>query len=88
MGFQFSLAPSILPLTLMLGSPGSVRWLVVNIVISLSEMLAEPLRGQPCPALVCEYFLVSAIVSGFGVCRWDGSQGGVVSASVLSLCFL
>jgi hypothetical protein len=31
------------------------------------------------PGSVSKHFLASAIVSGFGVCRWDGSQGGVVS---------
>jgi hypothetical protein len=42
-------------------------------------MLAEPLKGQPYQAPVCEHFLVSALVLGVGVSRWDGSWSGTVS---------
>jgi hypothetical protein len=34
--------------------------------------LAEPLRRQLYQAPVSKHFLASAIVSGFGVCMWDG----------------
>jgi hypothetical protein len=43
------------------------------------QTLAEPLRGWLYQAPVSKHFLASAIVSGFGVCRWDGSLGGTVS---------
>jgi hypothetical protein len=56
-----------------LGSPNSVWWLPVSICISISQVLGEPLRGQPYQTPVSKSFLASAIVSGFGVCRWDGS---------------
>ena len=42
-------------------------------------MLIEPLRRQLYKTHVSKHFLASAIVWGFGVCRWDGSLGGVVS---------
>jgi hypothetical protein len=66
------------PSDLSLGFLGSVQWLAVNVFISLSQVLAEPLRRQPYKA-VCYHILASASVSGFGVCRWDGSLGGTVS---------
>jgi hypothetical protein len=40
-------------------------------------MLAEPLRGQPYQAPVCKHILASAIVLGFGVCRWNGLYDGL-----------
>jgi hypothetical protein len=36
-------------------------------------------REQPYQAPVSKHFLASAIVSGFGVCGWDGSLGGEIS---------
>jgi hypothetical protein len=47
MGLQSPLAPSVLTLALPLGSPGSVPWLGVSIYICISQMLVEPLMGQP-----------------------------------------
>jgi hypothetical protein len=44
----------------------------------IGQVLAEPLRGQPYQASVSKCFLASAIVSGFGICRWNGSLGRVV----------
>ena len=79
MGFQSPSAPPVLPLAPPLGSPGSVRWLAVSICICISQVLAEPLRGQLYQAPVSKHFLASAIVSGFDVCRCDGSQSGAVS---------
>ena len=75
-------------LTLPLGSLGSVQWLAVNICICLSQMLIESLRGQPSQAPICKHFLTSAKVSRFGVCRWDGSHGGVVSGWTYFQCLL
>ena len=40
-----------------IGSPGSVQWLAVSICICLTQVLAEPLRGQPYWAPVCKQFL-------------------------------
>jgi hypothetical protein len=37
---------------------------------------AEPLRRQLYQAPVSKHFLASTIVSGFGVCIWDGFPGG------------
>jgi hypothetical protein len=39
---------SILFLTLPYWSPSSVHWLGVSICICLSQLLVDPLRGQPC----------------------------------------
>jgi hypothetical protein len=94
-GLQSPSAPSAL-LTLPLGSLDSVPWLVMSIWICISQVLAEPFRGQPYQAPVCKHIFESAIVSGFNVCRWNGSLGGVVSgwpfssasAPFLSLYFL
>ena len=72
-------APSALPLTPPLGSLCSVRWLTASIRISIGHDLAEPLRRLLYQAPVSKHFLASAIVSGFGVCMWDGSPGGAVS---------
>jgi hypothetical protein len=48
MGLLSPSAPSILPLsTLLLGSLTSVQCLAVNICNCLSQLLEEPLRGQP-----------------------------------------
>jgi hypothetical protein len=78
MGLQFPSAPSVFSLTPVLGYPCSVR-LAVSIHICIGQVLAEPLREQPYHAPVSKHFLASAIVSGFGVCRWDGSPGEAVS---------
>jgi hypothetical protein len=79
LGFQTPSAPSVLAVTPPLGSPGSVRSLAVCIRICIGQGPAEPLRGQLYQAPVNKLFLASAIVSGFGVCRLDGSLGGAVS---------
>lgn len=44
----FPSAPSVFPLTLPYSSLTSVQWLAVSICICLSQLLGEPLRGQPC----------------------------------------
>jgi hypothetical protein len=72
-------APSVITLTSPLGSPHSVQWLAECIHICIGQALAEPLRGHLYQTFVSKYFLASAIVSGFGVCRWDGPLGGAVS---------
>jgi hypothetical protein len=72
-------ATSILPLTPLLGCLCSVWWLASSVHICIGQDLAEPLRRQLYQAPVKKHFLASAIVSGFGVCMWDGSPGGAVS---------
>ena len=72
MGLQSPSTPLILPLALLLGYSCLVQWLGVSICICVSQVLAEPLRGQPYLASVSYCFLASSIVSGFDVCRWDG----------------
>jgi hypothetical protein len=62
-----------------LGFLCSVWWLVASIPIFISQDLAEPLRSQLYQIPVSKQFLASSIVSGFGVCLWDGSPGRVVS---------
>jgi hypothetical protein len=57
----------------------SVWWLAVSICICISQVLAESLRGQLYKAPVNKSFLASAIVLGFGVCKWDESLFGAVS---------
>ena len=52
--------------------------LAVYIHICIGQELANPLRRQLYRAPVSKH-LASAIVSGFGVCMWDGSPGGAVS---------
>ena len=80
MRLQTPSAPTVLALTSQLGSPHSVQLLAVFIRICIGLVLAEPLRGQLYQAPVSKYFLVSTIVSGFGVCMWSGSpRGGAVS---------
>ena len=41
-------------------------------------------HGTAIPAPLSKCFLTSAIVSGFGVCRWDGSLGSSLFSSLCS----
>jgi hypothetical protein len=88
MGLQTPSAPSVLPPTLPLRSMGSVQWLAVIICIFLRQVMTEPLRGQPCQALVCKHILPSAIVSGFGgsVDGMDPKVGWSPDGLSFSLC--
>jgi hypothetical protein len=79
MGLQTSSAPSVLSLTPPLGSSYSIQCLVACICICINQALAEPLKGQLYWAPVSKHFLASAIVPGFGVCRWDICLGVAVS---------
>jgi len=72
-------APSVFSLNPLLESPCSVQWLAATIVICISMALAEPLMGHPYLAPPSKNILASAIVTGFGGCKWDGSPGGAVS---------
>jgi hypothetical protein len=47
MSLQAPSAPSVILVTLPLGSPGSVRCLAVSICICICQVLAEPLRSLP-----------------------------------------
>jgi hypothetical protein len=53
-------------------------WAASNGICTWQD-LAEPLRSQLYQAPDSRYFLVSTIVSGFGVCTWDGSPGWALS---------
>ena len=72
MGLQFPSAPSILPLTLPYWSPTSVQWLAVNICICLSQLLVEPLRGQPCQSSVYTHNIASVLCQDLVGCACIG----------------
>ena len=78
-------ATSVLPLTPPLGSLCLVWWLASSPHICIGQNLEEPLRRQSAP--VSKHFLASTIVSGFGLCMWDGSPGGAVSVPFLQSLF-
>ena len=52
--------------------------MAVYICICIGPALEEPLRGQLYQAPVSKHFLASAIVSAFGVYKWNGSLGRAV----------
>ena len=79
MRLQNSSASTVLALTSPLWSLHSLQCLAVYIRICIGQELAKPLRRQLYQAPVNNHFLTSAIVSGFGVCMWNGSLGGAVS---------
>ena len=54
-------------LSLPLCSPGSVQWLPISVCNCLTCWHSQH--------HVCKHILASAIMSGIGVCYWDGSQG-------------
>ena len=65
---------SVLSLTSPLGTQFSCQWLAASICLRTCQALAEPLRRQLYQAPVSKHLLASTIVSGFGVCIWDGSS--------------
>ena len=78
MGLQTPSAPSVLSLTPQLETLSNV-WLQAStsVVIRLWHSLSGDSYQISAP--VSKHSLASAIVSGFGVCIWDGSPGGTVS---------
>jgi hypothetical protein len=66
-------APSVFLLTPPLESICSVWWLAASLPICIVQDREEPLRWQLYQVLVSKNFFVSAIISGFGVCMWDGA---------------
>jgi len=74
MTLQTPSAPSVLPLTTPLGLLCSVRWFTASILICICKVLAQPLMEHLYSTPVSKLFLASAIVSGFGVCRWNESR--------------
>jgi hypothetical protein len=82
MGLQTPSVPSVLSLTLPLGTPlgtpCSVQWLAMNIHLCIFPSLAEPLRRELYQAPIRMHFLASTIESGFGDCIWDRFPGGAV----------
>jgi hypothetical protein len=79
MGLQTPSAPWVLSLAPLLGILCSIQWMAVSIYFCICQALAESLRRQLYQVPVSQFLLVSAIVSGFGGCLWDGSPGGAVS---------
>ena len=71
-------AYSVLPLSPSLGSLCSVQWLADSICICIG-LYWQSLSGDSCyHDPVRKHFLASTIVSGFGVCMWNGSPGEAV----------
>ena len=56
-------------LTSSIGVPKLSQWLAVSICLCLSQVLTEPLRGQPYQSPVYKHVLAATIVSRFVVCR-------------------
>jgi hypothetical protein len=79
MGLQTHSVPSVLSLTPPLGTSCSGQWLPIIIQLHMCGGLAGPLRRQRYQAPVSKLFLASTMVSGFGVCIWDGSLGRTVN---------
>lgn len=77
--FQWGCNPLQLLQSFPQGVQGSVQRLTVSICICLSQVRAEPLRGQPFQAPIYKHIMAFAIVLGFSVNSWDGSQGWVFS---------
>jgi hypothetical protein len=77
-GLKTPSASSVFALTPPLGSPRSVQCLGECIHICIGQALTEPLREQLYQAPFSKQSLASAIVSGFGVCMWNGSPDGAV----------
>jgi hypothetical protein len=73
MGLQTPLAPLGLSLAPLLGTLCSVQRLAESIYFCICQVLAEPLRRQLYQAPVSKHSLVSAIMSGFDDCIWDGT---------------
>ena len=73
MRLQNTSAPWVLSQAPSLRTLCSVQWMTVSILFCIFQALAEPLRRQLYQAPVSKHFLASAILSGFGVCRWNGS---------------
>jgi len=72
LGLQTPSSPSILSLTLPMGTPFSVQWFAARIHLCICQALAEPLRRHLYQAPVNMHFLASAILSGFGSCMYMG----------------
>jgi hypothetical protein len=79
MGFQTPSAPWVLSLAPSLENLCSIQSVIVSIHFYICQALAEPLRRQLYQAPKSKLLLVSAIVSGFGGCLWDGSPSWAVS---------
>jgi hypothetical protein len=79
MGLQTSSVPWVLSLAPSLGTLCSIQWMIVSINFCICQALTEPLRRQLYQPPVSKLLLVSAIVSEFGGCLWDGSPSGAIS---------
>ena len=78
MGFKSSSAPSVLSPTLPLGFLGSVQWLDCHLHQYRSG-ISRSSQGTAISGFCQQALPGITIVWGFGVFRWDGSLGGVVS---------
>jgi hypothetical protein len=71
---QMPLAPSVLFLTFSVGSLCLVQWLAISI-----DLCICPGSGRASQETAITGSCQQKIVSGFGVCMWDGSTGGAIS---------
>ena len=72
-------SPSAPPVLLPAPPPGSlssVWWLAPSICICIGQLLAEPSKEQPHRVPDSKRLLAKVTVSGFAVCKPDGSQVG------------
>ena len=79
MGLQTTSGHWVLSLAPSLGTLCFVQWMAVSIYFCICQTLEEPLRRKLYQAQVSNHLLEYTILSGFGVCLWDGSPGGAVS---------
>ena len=78
MVLQVLSAPWVLSLAPPLGTLCSVQWLAQSMFLCICQALEEPIRRQLYQASVSKCLLTYTMVSGFGDCIWDGSQGGAL----------
>jgi hypothetical protein len=91
MRLQTPSAPSVLPLTPLLGTPCSVQRLAWNICLCICRALAEHLRRQLYQVPVSMHFIVSTIVSVWWlymgwISRWGQSLDGLSFSLCSTLC--
>jgi hypothetical protein len=79
MGLQTPSYPWVLSLAPSLGTLCSIQWMIVSINFCVGQALVEPLKRQLYQTPVSKILLASDVVSGFGVCLWDGSPSGTGS---------
>ena len=88
MGLQTLSAPWVLSLAPSLGTLHFFQWMAVNIHFCICQALAEPFRRQLYQDPISKLLLASAILSGFGGCLCDESQGEAASGWLFLQFFL